>query len=173
MNVWTEARAGLHAGIHAAAPTLTHGMIAFAALGAAGVAFGMAATALLTAGLLAAMRSAGLGEAILLAMLLAGLAGLLMLVLSAIGLARLAGLVPTPVTQGLGNAIALLVVLGQVPLLLGGAPGAAAPWHAPLPAPGCGGGRAPSRRGAGRCLASHGHGGAAVRGAGPRGERDD
>ncbi len=161
MTAWTEARAGLHAGILAAAQTLTHGMIAFAALGAAGVAFGMAAglaasvaaglaiallgasrpligtttaaTALLTAGLFAAMRPAGLGEAILLAMLLAGLAGLLMLVLSAIGLARLAGLVPTPVTQGLGNAIALLVVLGQVPLLLGAAPGAPAPWHAPLP----------------------------------------
>lgn len=99
MTPWSEARAGLHAGILAAAQTLTHGLIAFAALGAAGVVFGMAAglaasalagvamalfgatrplvgtttaaTALLTAGLLAAAAPAGIGHAVLLAMLLA------------------------------------------------------------------------------------------------------
>jgi SulP family sulfate permease len=158
---WSEARAGLHAGILAATQTLTHGLIVFVALGAAGVAYGMAAglaasavaglaialwgasrplvgtttaaTALLTAGLLAAAQPAGLGHAILLAMLLAGMAGLLILALAATGLARVAALVPSPVTQGLGNAIALLVVTSQLPLLLGAGPGAAVPWQAPLP----------------------------------------
>lgn len=161
MTPWSEARAGLHAGILAAAQTLTHGLIALAALGAAGVVFGMAAglaasalagvamalfgatrplvgtttaaTALLTAGLLAAAAPAGIGHAVLLAMLLAAGAGLLMLILAATGLARLAALVPTPVSQGLGNAIALLVILSQLPLLFGAAPGAAVPWQAPLP----------------------------------------
>jgi len=161
MTPWSEARAGLHAGILAATQTLTHGLIAFAALGAAGVAFGMAAglaasalagvavallgasrplvgtttaaTALVTAGLLAAAAPASLGHAVLLAMVLTAAAGLLMLALAATGLARLAALVPTPVTQGLGNAIALLVILSQLPLLLGAGPGAAVPWQAPLP----------------------------------------
>ncbi len=161
MTPWSEARAGLHAGILAATQTLTHGLIAFAALGAAGVAFGMAAglaasalaglamallgasrplignttaaTALLTAGLLFAAEPASLGHAILLAMLLAGTAGLLMLALAATGLARLTALMPSPVTQGLGNAIALLVMVSQLPLLFGAEPGAAVPWQAPLP----------------------------------------
>ncbi|WP_198369373.1 cyclic nucleotide-binding domain-containing protein [Roseomonas rosulenta] len=161
MTPWTEARAGLHAGILAATQTLTHGLIAFAALGAAGVAFGMAAglaasalaglavalfgatrpligtttaaTVLVTAGLIAAVEPASAGQAVLLAMLLAGTAGVLMMGLAATGLARLAALIPTPVTQGLGNAIALLVILGQVPMLAGAGPGAALPWHLPLP----------------------------------------
>jgi len=156
-----EARAGLHAGILAAAQTLTHGLIVFGAFGAAGVAYGMAAGlaasamaglaialwgasrplvggttaagALLTAGLLSAAQPAGLGHAILLAMLLAGVAGVLILALAATGLARLAAHVPSAVTQGLGNAIALLVVVSQVPLLLGAGPGAATPWLAPVP----------------------------------------
>jgi MFS superfamily sulfate permease-like transporter len=89
--------------------------------------------ALLTAGMLAAAQPIGLGHAILLAMLLASTAGLLMLALAATGWARLTALVPSPVTQGLGNAIALLVVVSQLPLLLGTGPGAAVPWQAPLP----------------------------------------
>ncbi len=161
MTPWSEARAGLHAGILAATQSLTHGLIAFAALGAAGVAFGMAAglaasalagiavallgatrplvgttsaaASLVTAGLLVAAAPASMGHAVLLAMLLAAAAGLLMLALAATGLARLAALVPTPVTQGLGNAIALLVFLSMMPLLLGAGPGAAVPWQAPLP----------------------------------------
>ncbi|MCA3325734.1 MAG: SLC26A/SulP transporter family protein [Roseomonas sp.] len=161
MSAWSEARAGLHAGIIAASQTLMHGLIAFASLGAAGVAFGMSAglaasalaglamamfgasrpligstsvgPALLTAGLLAAVQPAGLGHAILLAMLLASSAGLLMLALAGTGWARLTALVPSPVTQGLGNAIALLVVVSQLPLLLGAGPGAAVPWQTPLP----------------------------------------
>ncbi len=161
MTAWTEARAGLQAGIIAAAQTLAHGMIAFAALGPAGVAFGMAAglaasalvglaiallgatrpligntsaaCALIAGTLIAALQPLGAGQAVAIAMLLAGLAALLMLTLALTRLARLAALMPTPVTQGLGNAIALLVILSQAPLLLGAAPGAAAPWHAPQP----------------------------------------
>lgn len=156
-----EARAGLSAGILAGTQTLTHGLIAFGMLGATGVAFGMAAglaasalaglavallgasrpligtttaaTALVTAGLLASAPEAGPGQAVLLAMLLAGAAGLIMLALAATGLAKLAALMPTPVTQGLGNAIALLVILGQVPLLAGGGPGDALPGMVPPP----------------------------------------
>ncbi|WP_291296842.1 SulP family inorganic anion transporter [Elioraea sp.] len=155
----TEAGAGLHAGILAATQSLTHGMIAFAALGTAGVAFGMAAalaasalaglsiallgssrplmgntsaaTALIAGGLLAALEPSSFGHAIAMAMLLAGAAGLLML--AANRLAGVAALVPTPVAQGLGNAIALLVMIAQAPILLGAAPGEAAPWAAPVP----------------------------------------
>lgn len=152
MTAAGEARAGLHAGILAAIQTLTHGMIGFAVLGAAGVAFGIAAglaasalagvamavsgasrpligtttaaTALLTGGLLAAAKPAGLGETVLLAMMLSGMAGLLMFGLARTGLARLAALMPTSVALGLSTAIALLVMISQLPLLLGGAPGA-------------------------------------------------
>lgn len=161
MTSWSEARAGLHAGILAATQTLTHGLIAFATLGTAGVAFGMAAgltasalaglaialfgatrpligtttaaTALVTAGLIGAVAPATAGQAALLAMLLAGTAGMLMLGLAVTGLARLAALIPTPVTQGLGNAIALLVILGQLPMLAGAGPGASLPGYLPMP----------------------------------------
>jgi sulfate permease, SulP family len=152
VSAWSEARAGLHAGALAAAQTLTHGMIVFAALGAAGVAFGIAgafaasalagmaialfgasrplvgtttaATALVAASVVAAAAPATLGEAVLLAVLLTGGAGLLMLLFAGVGFSRLAALVPTPVSQGLGNAIALLAILSQLPLVLGAAPGA-------------------------------------------------
>jgi MFS superfamily sulfate permease-like transporter len=161
MTHWAEARAGLHAGVLAGTQTLTHGIIAFAAFASAGVAFGMAAglaasalaglsaallgasrplvgtttaaTALVTAALLAEAAPAGLGQAVALAMLLAAVAAAAMLALAASGLARLAALMPTPVTQGLGNAIALLVILGQLPLLAGAAPGEPLPWAAPSP----------------------------------------
>ncbi|MFO1287382.1 MAG: SulP family inorganic anion transporter [Rubrivivax sp.] len=55
--------------------------------------------------------------------------GLLQLALAALGLARLAHYVPQPVLAGFVNGIALLIVLAQVPLLLGAGPGApAAQW---------------------------------------------
>ena len=151
MSAWSEARAGLHAGALAAAQTLTHGMIVFATLGAAGVAFGVAgafaasalagialavfgasrpligtttaATALVAGSVVAAAAPATLGEAVLLAMLLTCGAGLLILIFAGAGFSRLAALVPTPVSQGLGNAIALLAILSQLPLVLGAAPG--------------------------------------------------
>lgn len=155
MIALNEARAGLHAGALAAAQTLTHGMIVFAALGAAGVAFGIAgafaasalagiaialfgasrplvgtttaATALVAGSVVAAAAPATLAEAVLLAMLLTGGAGLLMLLFAGVGFSRLAALVPTPVSQGLGNAIALLAILSQLPLALGAAPGGGGP----------------------------------------------
>lgn len=49
--------------------------------------------------------------------------GLIQLALAAIGLARLAHFVPQPVLAGFVNGIALLIILSQVPLLLGAAPG--------------------------------------------------
>jgi MFS superfamily sulfate permease-like transporter len=122
VSAWSEARAGLHAGALAAAQTLTHGMIVFATLGAAGVAFGVAgafaasalagiaialfgasrpligtttaATALVAGSVVAAAAPATLGEAVLLAMLLTCGAGLLMLIFAGAGFSRLAALVP-------------------------------------------------------------------------------
>lgn len=59
--------------------------------------------------------------------------GLLQLALAACGLARLAHYVPQPVLAGFVNGIALLIVLAQMPLLLGAGPGApAALWWAAL-----------------------------------------
>ncbi|MBL8340409.1 MAG: SLC26A/SulP transporter family protein [Rubrivivax sp.] len=49
--------------------------------------------------------------------------GLAQLVLAACGLARLAHFVPQPVLAGFINGVALLIVLSQVPALLGGAAG--------------------------------------------------
>lgn len=157
-----ELGAGANTGILAAAQALTHGMIAFAPLGPEGAAFGMAAalaasavagvvvawlgssrplvgtttaaTALVTATLLATMGPLPMGQGILLAMLLAVLGGATMVLLGLSGFARLAALAPTPVTMGIVNAIVLLVVVGQVPLLLGLAPGQG--WSLPAMQPG-------------------------------------
>jgi MFS superfamily sulfate permease-like transporter len=146
-----EAGAGTHAGLVAAAQTLTHAVIAFAPLGAASaetamaVALGCSAaagvcvaalaatrpligtttasTALVTGALLAAMQPASVAAGILLAMLLALLAGLLILVLARTGLARLALHIPAPVAAGVTNAVVALILLGQAPVALGLAPG--------------------------------------------------
>lgn len=161
MTHWREARAGISAGILAAIQSLTHGVIAFGALGALGASFGMAsalaasaafglcvafmgssrpligtttgAAALVTGATIVSAGAADIGAAVATAMLLAGLAGLFLLALSVTGLAQLAALVPTPVTQGLANATVVLIVISQAPLLLGGQPGAG--WPEPhLPA---------------------------------------
>lgn len=157
MTAWSEARAGLHSGALAAIQSLTHGIIAFGALGAAGVAFGLAAalaisavagvciawlgrsrpligtttaaTALVIGTTLAAGAPASLGQAVALATWLVLMGGALMLLFAATGVARLAALIPTPVSQGLANATAVLVIWSQAPLLVGGAPGAG--WPAP------------------------------------------
>ena len=147
-----ETRAGLNTGILSAVQSLTHGLIAFAPLGAAGVGYGMsaalaasaaagfwtavrgssrpligtttAATALVSAALLTSQGPLGMGEAVLLAMMLAAIGGLLMLALAAGGLGRLAALIPAPVIIGLGNSTVLLILISQAPLMLGLAPGA-------------------------------------------------
>lgn len=157
MSAWSEARAGIHSGALAAIQSLTHGIIAFGALGAAGVAFGLAAalavsavagvcvawlgrsrplvgtttaaTALVIGTTLTAAAPASLGQAVAIALPLVLLGGALMLLFAMTGVARLAALIPTPVSQGLANATAVLVIWSQAPLLLGGAPGAG--WHAP------------------------------------------
>lgn len=50
--------------------------------------------------------------------------GLLQIVFAALGLGRLAGFVPQPVLAGFMNGVALLILLAQLPPLLGLAPGA-------------------------------------------------
>ncbi len=52
------------------------------------------------------------------------LAGVLQVLLARLGLARLARLVPRPVLAGFMNGVALLILVGQLPLLLGVLPGA-------------------------------------------------
>lgn len=53
------------------------------------------------------------------------LSGLLQMVVAQAGLARLARLVPRPVLAGFMNGVSLLILWGQLPLLLGLAPGTA------------------------------------------------
>lgn len=53
------------------------------------------------------------------------LSGLLQMALALAGLARLARLVPRPVLAGFMNGVSLLILVGQVPLLLGLQPGSA------------------------------------------------
>ena len=148
-----EGGAGTHAGLVAAAQTLTHAMIAFAPLGAAAAETAMAialaasaaaglcvaalaatrpligtttaSTALVTGALLATMRPATVEAGILLAMLLAALAGLLVLALARTGLARLALHIPAPVSAGVTNGVVVLILVGQAPVALGLAPGEA------------------------------------------------
>lgn len=60
--------------------------------------------------------------------------GVVQLVLAGVGLARLAHFVPQPVLAGFLNGVALLIVLSQIPALLGGATGLpAGQWPALLP----------------------------------------
>lgn len=59
------------------------------------------------------------------------LSGLLQVALARAGLARLARLVPRPVLAGFMNGVALLILVGQLPLVLGLLPGAGAAWLAP------------------------------------------
>lgn len=145
--------AGLSTGILCVILTMTHGAMAFAPLGPEAVAVGVAAamaasalaglamtllgdtrpligmtsasTALLMASLLGAAQPASFETAMLLAQLVAALAALLILLVAWTGLGRLAGLMPTPVSIGLTNAVVVLVLLDQLPLALGQQPGEA------------------------------------------------
>jgi SulP family sulfate permease len=148
-----QVAAGLSTGILAAITSMAHGMLAFAPLGPGAVGVAMAAalvssvlaglamallagsrplvgtttasTSLLVASLLAAAQPASVAEGMALAMLLSTLAACLVLAVARAGLGRLAGLMPTPVATGLMNSIVLLVLLGQLPLMLGLRPGEA------------------------------------------------
>jgi SulP family sulfate permease len=148
-----EIAAGLGVGVLAAIAAMGHGMIAFAPLGPAAVGLGMAAalassvvagvmmamlgstrplvgntsasTALLTGSLMAAAQPPSIAAGMLLAMLVALLAAGLILLAAVLRLGRLATFIPTPVTTGLTNAVILLVVLTQLPIMAGLAPGAA------------------------------------------------
>lgn len=67
------------------------------------------------------------------------LSGLLQMALAMAGLARLARLVPRPVLAGFMNGVSLLILVGQLPLLLGLAPGSPvdrAAWRAAIANPG-------------------------------------
>ena len=158
-----EVAAGISVGILAAVAAMGHGMIAFAPLGPDAVGLGMAAalassvvagvmmamlgstrplvgntsasTALLTGSLLAALQPASIAAGMVLAMLVALLAAALIFLAAVLRLGQWATFVPTPVTIGLTNAVILLIVLAQVPILAGLAPGAALGWMPPQAGP--------------------------------------
>ncbi len=92
------------------------------------------ATALILAGLVgqlaadprvAAGGPAGVAALVAVCGAAVALSGLLQALLAWLGLARLARLVPRPVLAGFMNGVALLILLGQLPLLLGLPPGTA------------------------------------------------
>lgn len=159
MNVMREALAGLQAGTVASVQALTHGIIAFAEMGATGIAYGMAAalavsgaaalsmaligrsrplvatttaaSAIVVGVVIASARPESFAEAVAIALALVGLAGLLIVLLATTGLARLTAMMPAAVSLGLKNATAAMVVISVLPIMLGGNPGTG--WPSPVP----------------------------------------
>ena len=124
--------AAARVGLTAAFVTAAVGGLVYAALGRAvlPVAGPSSATALVLASLVASLvadarLAADLGLVLFGCGAALALAGLLQLLLAQLGLARLARLVPRPVLAGFMNGVALLIVLGQLPLVLGLLPGTA------------------------------------------------
>lgn len=138
-------------------------MAAFLAVGLAGLLYAAAsharmpaagpssATSLILAALVVELHAdprvaqggaAGIAALLSLTALALSLSGLMQLLLAMSGLARLARLAPRPVLAGFMNGVSLLILLGQVPLLLGLPPGTAldaSAWaRASLPALGLG-----------------------------------
>ncbi len=159
MNLLREAQAGLHAGTAASVQALTHGIIAFAAMGAAGIAYGIAAalavsgaaalsmamigrsrplvanmtaaSAIVVGVEIAAARPESFAEAVAISLAIVMLSGLLIVLLATTGLARLTAMMPAAVSQGLRNATAAMVVISVRPIMLGGNPGDG--WPSPVP----------------------------------------
>lgn len=110
--------------ITAALGGLLYAAISAARLPAAGPS---SATALILAGLVAALvadargagDTAGVAAVVAVCGLAVALSGVLQILLAWLGLARLARLVPRPVLAGFMNGVALLILLHQLPLLLG------------------------------------------------------
>lgn len=159
MSLAREAQAGIQAGLVASIQALNHGIIAFAAAGAAGVAYGMsaglavsgaaalamasiahsrplvgtttAASAIIVSAVIASVGPDSLSEAVAIAVAMVAIAGALMLTLAATGLARITVMMPAAVNQGLRNATAAMVTLSVLPIMIGGTPGAG--WALPDP----------------------------------------
>jgi MFS superfamily sulfate permease-like transporter len=103
---------------------LLYALLGRAALPAAGPS---SATALILAALVLQLVQGGieLARVVALCAVAVALSGLVQVVLAMLGLARLARLVPRPVLAGFMNGVALLILLGQLPLMLGHWPGTA------------------------------------------------
>lgn len=121
-------------GIPAGLLTTVVGGIAYGLLGRSSlpVAGPSSATALILAGLVQQLAGAlppgpAHPEHTAIIVVLAGLAvslsGLMQILIALLGLARLARFVPQPVLAGFMNGVALLIAIGQLPLLLGEGPG--------------------------------------------------
>ena len=111
-------------GIPAALATTVVAGIAYALGGRAAMptAGPSSATALILSGLvlhLVQRAAADTAAVVAVAGLAVVLSGVLQVLLALLGLARLARFVPRPVLAGFMNGVALLIVLGQLPLLLG------------------------------------------------------
>lgn len=127
---------GLHAAfVCAALGGCVYGLLGRTVVPAAGPS---SATALTLAGLAAQLAaepalSPAAPEGVLGIVALCGvavmLAGALQMLLALLGVARLARFVPQPVLGGFMNGVAVLILLAQLPLLVGHAPGAAAGLH--------------------------------------------
>lgn len=110
--------------ITAALGGLLYAAISAAPLPAAGPS---SATALILAALVARLVAdarladggTGVAQVVAVCGLAVALSGVLQVLMAWLGLARLARLVPRPVLAGFMNGVALLILLGQLPLLLG------------------------------------------------------
>lgn len=127
--------AGTRPGLMAAFVTAALGGLLYAALGRAVLpaAGPSSATTLILAGLVLQLAAdptvldgspAGVLRVLAGASAAVALSGLLQIVMARAGLARLARLVPRPVLGGFMNGVALLILIGQLPLLAGQLPGA-------------------------------------------------
>lgn len=125
------ARVGLLATfVTAALGGLVYGLVSRAPLPAAGPS---SATALILASLVIALTDdpqlvpggvPDLPRILAACGLAVALSGVVQVMLGLLGLARLARLVPRPVLAGFMNGVSLLILVGQVPLVMGATPGA-------------------------------------------------
>jgi SulP family sulfate permease len=141
LGFWPLGAAAAQVGIPAAFATVAVGGLLFALLGRSAMPTGgpSSATALMLAGLLARLAAdpavsladpRGLTALVAVASVTVCLMGAVQAALAAIGLGRLVKFVPQPVLAGFMNGVAVLIVLAQVPVLLG-LPANAGPGQAP------------------------------------------
>jgi SulP family sulfate permease len=133
--------AAVKVGVAAAFVSVGLGGAIYAVLGRSAMPAGgpTSATALILASLVAKLAAdpalaAGTAQGMLHIVALCGatvaLSGLMQVALALLGAGRMARFVPLPVLAGFMNGVAVLILLAQLPLLLGHAPGGATGWQA-------------------------------------------
>lgn len=135
--------AGVGVGVAAAFVCIVLGGGLYALLGRAAMPAGgpTSATALILASLVAQLAAdpalaPGSAPGVVTVVALCGatvmLSGLLQVAMAVFGVGRLSRFVPQPVLAGFMNGVAVLILLAQLPLLMGHAPGGATGWQAIL-----------------------------------------